>query len=48
MIISTPEYDHSIPAVLKSMIEWLSYTTRPLIDKPVMITGASLGALGSS
>ena len=30
------------------MIEWLSYTTRPLIDKPVMITGASLGALGSS
>ena len=42
------EYDHSIPAVLKSMIEWLSYTTRPLIDKPVMITGASLGALGSS
>ena len=48
VIISTPEYDHSIPAVLKSMIEWLSYTTRPLIDKPVMITGASLGALGSS
>jgi len=48
VIISTPEYDHSIPAVLKSMIEWLSYATRPLIDKPVMITGASLGALGSS
>ena len=48
VIISTPEYDHSIPAVLKSAIEWLSYTTRPLIDKPVMITGASLGALGSS
>ncbi|WP_430610595.1 NADPH-dependent FMN reductase [Enterococcus sp. DIV0876] len=48
VIISTPEYDHSIPAVLKSAIEWLSYTSRPLIDKPVMITGASLGALGSS
>lgn len=48
VIISTPEYDHSIPAALKSAIEWLSYTTRPLIDKPVMITGASLGALGSS
>lgn len=48
VIISTPEYDHSIPAALKSVIEWLSYTTRPLIDKPVMITGASLGALGSS
>ena len=48
VIISTPEYDHSIPAALKSAIEWLSYTTRPLIDKPVMIVGASHGALGSS
>ena len=48
IIMSTPEYDHSIPAALKSVIEWISYTTRALIDKPVMITGASLGALGSS
>lgn len=48
VIISTPEYDHSIPAALKSAIEWLSYTTRPLIDKPVMIVGASHGSLGSS
>lgn len=48
VIISTPEYDHAIPAALKSVIEWLSYTTQPFIDKPVMITGASLGSLGSS
>lgn len=48
VIISTPEYDHAIPAALKSVIEWLSYTTRPLIDKPVMIVGASHGSLGSS
>lgn len=48
VIISTPEYDHSIPAALKSMLEWLSYTTRPLRDKPVMIVGASHGSLGSS
>lgn len=48
VIISTPEYDHSIPAVLKSLLEWLSYTTRPLINKPVMIVGASHGSLGSS
>ena len=27
VIFGTPEYDHSIPAVLKSAIEWLSYTT---------------------
>ena len=48
VIISTPEYDHAITAALKSALEWLSYTTRPLIDKPVMIVGASHGALGSS
>lgn len=48
VIISTPEYNHSIPAILKSTLEWLSYTSQPLIDKPVMITGASYGRLGSS
>lgn len=48
VIISTPEYNHSVPAVLKSALEWLSYTTQPLVDKPVMITGASYGRLGSS
>ncbi|MGX7205114.1 NADPH-dependent FMN reductase [Enterococcus pingfangensis] len=48
VVISTPEYDHTIPAALKSVLEWLSYTTQPLIDKPVMVTGASLGSLGSS
>lgn len=48
VIISTPEYDHAIPAALKSVFEWLSYTTRALIDKPVMIVGASHGSLGSS
>lgn len=48
VIISTPEYDHTIPAPLKSVIEWMSYVAKPFINKPVMITGASLGSLGSS
>ncbi|OCG27761.1 NADPH-dependent FMN reductase [Gilliamella sp. wkB108] len=48
VIFATPEYDHSITAALKSAIEWLSYTTRPLINKSVMIVGASHGLLGSS
>lgn len=48
VIISTPEYDHSIPAALKNVLEWLSYVSMPLIKKPVMITGASYGSLGSS
>lgn len=48
VIIATPEYDHAIPAVLKSALEWISYTTQTLKDKPVLIVGASHGALGSS
>ena len=41
VIIGTPEYDHSILACL-------SYGVFPLLNKPVMITGASYGTLGSS
>ena len=48
MIIGTPEYDHSIPAVLMSALAWISYGVFPLLNKPVMITGASYGTLGSS
>ena len=48
VIIGTPEYDHSIPTVLMSALAWLSYGIYPLLSKPVMITGASYGTLGSS
>lgn len=48
VIISTPEYDHTIPAPLSNLLEWLAYTTQPLQNKPVMITGASYGVLGTS
>lgn len=48
VIIGTPEYDHSIPAVLMNALAWLSYDIYPLLNKPIMITGASFGTLGSS
>ena len=48
VIIGTPEYDHSIPAVLMGALAWISYGVFPLLNKPVMITGASYGTLGSS
>ena len=48
VIIGTPEYDHSIPASLMSALAWLSYGIYLMINKPVMITGASYGTLGSS
>lgn len=48
VIISTPEYDHTVPASLLNALAWLSYKTFPFVDKPVMIVGASYGTLGSS
>ena len=48
VIIATPEYAHSIPAVLQNALAWLSYGIFPMVNKPVMIVGASLGTLGSS
>ncbi|PCS00715.1 NADPH-dependent FMN reductase [Lactococcus fujiensis] len=48
LIISTPEYDHSITAALKSVLEWLSWgDEHPLTKKPIMIVGASLGNMGT-
>ncbi|GBG96732.1 NADPH-dependent FMN reductase [Lactococcus termiticola] len=48
VIIATPEYDHAIPASLMNALAWLSYGIYPFLNKPVMITGASYGTLGSS
>ncbi|MFR3729309.1 flavocytochrome c [Lacrimispora sp.] len=48
VIMATPEYNHSIPSSLKSLIEWLSFDLHPLKGKPVMIVGVSLGTQGSS
>jgi len=44
----TPEYNFSIPGVLKNAIDWLSrMTPQPFADKPVAIFGAAAGALGT-
>ncbi|MGH7421251.1 MAG: NADPH-dependent FMN reductase [Candidatus Rokuibacteriota bacterium] len=50
IIFSTPEYNYSIPGVLKNAIDWAS---RPYGDsawqgKPVAVMGASVGMLGSA
>jgi len=47
VIIAVPEYDHAIPAALKSTLEWLSCQEHPFKDKPVMIVGTSLGIQGT-
>lgn len=48
VIIATPEYNHSIPSALNSLIEWFSYRIHPLDGKPVLIVGASTDIQGSS
>ncbi|WP_100065872.1 NADPH-dependent FMN reductase [Miniphocaeibacter massiliensis] len=47
VVIVTPEYNYSLPAVLKNFIDWCSRGERVFMDKPVMITGASIGYWGS-
>jgi len=51
LLLSSPEYNNSIPGVLKNAIDWLS---RPGVDiprifggKPVALMGASLGGFGT-
>jgi chromate reductase, NAD(P)H dehydrogenase (quinone) len=50
ILIATPEYNYSIPGVLKNAIDWASrpYTDNAFEGKPVAIMGASTGMLGTS
>ncbi len=47
LIVSTPEYNGSIPGVLKNVIDWLSREKSvSLTGKPLLLLAASPGALG--
>jgi chromate reductase, NAD(P)H dehydrogenase (quinone) len=48
VLIACPEYNRSVPAVLKNAIDWASKTPPQAFDnKPIAITGASRGSLGT-
>lgn len=49
LLIATPEYNYSIPGVLKNAIDWASRPAdlSPLKDKPVALLGAG-GRMGTS
>ncbi|MDI6753973.1 MAG: NAD(P)H-dependent oxidoreductase [Thermodesulfobacteriota bacterium] len=50
ILIVTPEYNYSIPGVLKNAIDWASrpYGDNALEGKPVALMGASIGMLGTA
>ena len=49
VLIATPEYNYSIPGVLKNAIDWASRPPdQPFNGKPVGIIGASPGRFGTA
>ncbi len=50
ILIATPEYNYSIPGVLKNALDWASrpYGDNAWDGKPVAVMGASVGMLGSA
>jgi chromate reductase, NAD(P)H dehydrogenase (quinone) len=50
LLIATPEYNYSVPGVLKNAIDYASrpYGDNPFDDKPVAIMSASVGMLGGA
>ena len=50
ILIVTPEYNYSIPGVLKNAIDWASrpYGESAWNGKPAAIMGASVGAIGTA
>jgi chromate reductase, NAD(P)H dehydrogenase (quinone) len=49
VLISTPEYNHSVPGQLKNALDWLSrpLAESPLRNKPAAVIGASTGMFGA-
>jgi len=50
ILIVTPEYNYSVPGVLKNAIDWASrpYGDSAWAGKPVAIMGASIGTIGTA
>ncbi len=48
ILISSPEYNHSIPGLLKNAIDWASRgEDSPLLKKPIAVIGTTTGMWGT-
>ena len=49
LLIATPEYNYSVPGVLKNAIDWASRPPeQPFDGKPIAILGVAPGAIGTA
>jgi len=50
LVIATPEYNYSMPGVLKNALDWASRPSgdNSCNDKPLAIMGASIGAIATA
>jgi chromate reductase len=50
LVIATPEYNYSMPGVLKNAIDWASrpYGDNAFDEKPLAIMGASIGTIATA
>ena len=49
ILISSPEYNYSIPGGLKNAIDWASRgEDSPLLRKPIAVIGATIGLWGTT
>lgn len=50
IIVATPEYNRSIPGVLKNAIDWVSrpWGENSFAGKPILIAGVSVGKIGTA
>jgi chromate reductase len=49
LLIVTPEYNYSVPGLLKNAIDWISrFDNQPFSGKPIAMMGASPGIFGTA